>query len=86
MQYDDKVMNRMKRIEGQMRGVMRMMQEEKECKEIVSQMAAVRNALDRTMALIVSTNLEECVRQQMESGEDTSALIEEAVNLIVKSR
>jgi DNA-binding FrmR family transcriptional regulator len=86
MEYDDKVINRMKRIEGQVRGVIRMMQEGKDCKEIVSQMAAGRNALDRTMALIVSTNLEECIREQLRNGEPTNEMIEEAVNLLVKSR
>lgn len=86
MQYDDKVKNRMKRIEGQVRGVLRMIEEEKECKDLVAQMAAIRSALDRTIAVVVSTNLEQCVREQIEKGEDTDALIKEAVNLLVKSQ
>jgi DNA-binding FrmR family transcriptional regulator len=86
MKYDDKVKNRMKRIEGQVRGVIRMMEEGKDCKELVGQMSAVRSALDRAIGVIVSTNLEECVRLQIEKGEDTEELIQEAVNLLVKSR
>lgn len=85
MKYDDKIKNRMKRIEGQMRGVLRMLEEEKECKEIVSQMSAIRSALDRTIAVVVSSNLEQCVREQIQKGEDTDILIKEAVNLLVKS-
>lgn len=85
MHYDDKIKNRMKRIEGQVRGVLRMIEEEKECKDIVSQMSAIRSALDRTIAVIVSTNFEQCVREQIQKGEDTDNLIKEAVNLLVKS-
>ncbi|MBD1371529.1 metal-sensitive transcriptional regulator [Hazenella sp. IB182357] len=86
MEYDVKVKNRMKRIEGQVKGIINMMDEGKECKELVGQMSAVRTALDRAIAVIVSSNLEECVRRQIENGEDTEAFIQEAVNLLVKSR
>lgn len=86
MQYDNKIKNRVKRVEGQVRGILRMMEEEKDCKDLVTQMAAVRNALDKTIAVIVSSNLEACVREQLEHGEATESVIEEAVNLLVKSR
>ncbi|MBU9714194.1 metal-sensitive transcriptional regulator [Evansella tamaricis] len=86
MNYNDQMKNRMKRIEGQVKGILRMMEEGKDCKEIVVQMSAARNALDRTLGLVVSTNLEHCVREQMEKGEETDTLIQEAVNLLVKSR
>lgn len=84
--YDDKAKNRLKRIEGQVRGIIRMMEEEKQCQDIVTQLAAVRNALDRAIGVVVSNNLEECIRKQIENGEDTDETIQEAVNLLVKSR
>ncbi|CDQ38074.1 MULTISPECIES: metal-sensitive transcriptional regulator [Virgibacillus] len=86
MQYDEKVKNRMKRIEGQVRGLQKMMEEQKECRDVVAQMSAARNALDRTLALIVSQNLERCIREEQKNGESTEELIQEAVNLLVKSR
>lgn len=86
MIYDDKVKNRMRRIEGQVKGIIKMMEEEKECKDLVTQMAAVRSALDRAIGVIVSSNLEACVREQIEKGASTDDLIKEAVNLLVKSR
>lgn len=86
MKYDQQMKNRLKRIEGQVRGLIRMMEEEKECKEVVAQISAVRNALDKAAALIVGTNLEQCVREQIEQGLDTEETIQEAVNLLVKSR
>ncbi len=84
MNYDAKVKNRMKRIEGQIRGILKMMEEDKECRDVVTQMSAVRSAIDRTAALIVSMNLEQCIRE--EKGENSEDLIKEAVNLLVKSR
>ncbi|HLS09442.1 metal-sensitive transcriptional regulator [Lentibacillus sp.] len=86
MQYESDVKNRVKRIEGQVRGLMKMMEEEKECRDVVTQMTAVRNALDRTAALIVSQNLAECIRDEKQEGESSEDLVKEAVNLLVKSR
>ncbi len=86
MQYDNQIKNRVKRIEGQVRGILRMMEEEKECKDLVTQMAAIRNALDKTIAVVVSSNLEACVRAQLINGKETENVIEDAVNLLVKSR
>lgn len=86
MIYDKKIENRLKRIEGQIRGVMNMMQEGKDCKEVVTQLSAVRSAIDRTMGVIVSTNLEQCIRENIEIGEGTDTLVKEAVELLVKSR
>lgn len=86
MQYDTKIKNRMKRLEGQVRGILRMMEEEKDCREVVTQMSAAKSALDRTAALIVSENLERCIREESENGESAQEMIQEAVNLLVKSR
>ncbi|MFZ3578328.1 metal-sensitive transcriptional regulator [Virgibacillus sp. DJP39] len=86
MEYNAQMRNRMKRIEGQVRGLLRMMEEQKDCRDVVTQMSAVRSALDRTAALIVSTNLEECIRNEKQTSENSEDLIKEAVKLLVKSR
>lgn len=86
MEYTDQMKNRVKRIEGQVKAILRMMEEGKDCKDLVVQLSAARNALDRTIGVVVSTNLEQCVREQIEKGEDTEKFIQEAVNLLVKSK
>jgi len=86
MEYDSQIKNRVKRIEGQVRGLLKMMDEEKECRDVVTQLSAVRSAIDRTSALIVSKNLEQCIRDEKETGETSEDVIKEAVNLLVKSR
>ncbi|MFB4212705.1 metal-sensitive transcriptional regulator [Shouchella sp. JSM 1781072] len=86
MEYTDQMKNRLKRIEGQIRGVLKMMEEGEDCRDVVSQLSASRTAIDRTMGVIVSENLVECVQKAIEEGEDTKEYVDQAVNLLVKSR
>lgn len=86
MEYIPEMKNRLKRVEGQVRGVLKMMEDEKECKDVISQLSAARSAIDRAIAFIVAQNLEQCVREQSEKGEDSSQLVQDAIELLVKSR
>ncbi|WP_301107582.1 metal-sensitive transcriptional regulator [Sporosarcina sp.] len=87
MEYDDKVKNRLKRIDGQIKGVLRMMEEGKDCKEVITQLSASRSAIDRTIGVIVSSNLIACMENLDETDDKThESIISEAVELLVKSR
>ena len=86
MDYGKKLVNRMKRIEGQVKGIINMMEDEKDCRDVVTQMTAVRSALDRTAALIVAENLKACILDERQADETEEDVIQEAVNLLVKSR
>ncbi|MFJ8518467.1 MULTISPECIES: metal-sensitive transcriptional regulator [Lysinibacillus] len=86
MAYGTKTANRVKRIEGQLRGVLRMMEEEKNCKDVITQLSAVRSAVDRTIGVIVSENLLECVTTAEGDAEKVNIVIQEAMDLVVKSR
>lgn len=86
MKHNQKVINRIKRSEGQMRGVLKMMEEGQECKDIVTQLSAIRTSIDRTMGIIVAENLVECVSDSMDEGSSREESIQEAIDLLVKSR
>lgn len=86
MEYTKDLKNRLKRLEGQVRGVIRMMEEEQHCKDIVSQLSAVRSATDRAIGYIVAKNLESCILEAQEEGRDAEDAIQEAVNMMIKSR
>jgi DNA-binding FrmR family transcriptional regulator len=86
MAYGTKTANRVKRIEGQLRGVLRMMEEEKNCKDVITQLSAVRSAVDRTIGVIVSENLLDCVTTAEGDAEKMNEVIREAMDLVVKSR
>lgn len=64
------VLNRLKRAQGQLAGVITMIEDGRDCKEVVTQLAAVSRALDRAGFKIVATGLRECLSgDSTESGE-----------------
>ncbi|MFX3632719.1 MAG: metal-sensitive transcriptional regulator [Candidatus Pristimantibacillus sp.] len=85
-QYNDQIKTRLRKIEGQVRGVLRLMEEGKSCKDVVSQLSAVRNAADKALAQIVAENLQQCILEEQQAGRDSSKVVQEAIELLVKSR
>jgi DNA-binding FrmR family transcriptional regulator len=55
------VLNRLRRAQGQLSGVISMIEQGRDCKDVVTQLAAVSKALDRAGFKIVATGLRECV-------------------------
>jgi DNA-binding FrmR family transcriptional regulator len=55
------VLNRLRRAQGQLAGVIAMIEQGRDCKDVVTQLAAVSRALDRAGFKIVATGLRECV-------------------------
>lgn len=85
MKYDKKLTNRLRRVEGQIRGLVKMMERDQSCRDVVTQMSAVRNAVDKTIGLVVSENLQQCLIQP-QNEEERDQLIQEAMDLLIKSR
>ncbi|MBL0385616.1 metal-sensitive transcriptional regulator [Tumebacillus sp. ITR2] len=86
MEYNDSIKNRLRRIEGQVRGVLSMMEQEKDCRDVVTQLTAIRSAIDRAVGYVVGSNLESCIREEIEKGNVPDKVIKEAVEMLVKSR
>lgn len=91
MEYDAKIRNRLKRVEGQIKGIIRMVDSNEECKDVITQLSAARSALDRTIGVIVSSNIIDCIQQTeglTEGLEEKTQeeIVQEAVDLLVKSR
>lgn len=55
------VVNRLKRAQGQLAGVIRMIEEEGDCEQVLTQLAAVGKALDRAGFQLVTLGLKECL-------------------------
>jgi DNA-binding FrmR family transcriptional regulator len=55
------VVNRIKRAQGQLAGVLRLIEEGRDCEQVVTQLAAVSKALDRAGFAIVASGLEQCL-------------------------
>ena len=54
------ISNRLRRIEGQVRGLEKMVVEERECETIITQLAAVRSAIDAVGALVLNNYIKIC--------------------------
>ena len=64
------MINRIKRAQGQLAGVLRMLEEGRECEDVVTQLAAVSRALDRAGFAIVSTGLRQCLTNEDNAAGD----------------
>ncbi|HWL24603.1 MAG TPA: metal-sensitive transcriptional regulator [Ureibacillus sp.] len=85
MLYDDKVKIRLKKADGQLNAVLRMMEEGEDCKDVITQLSAVRSAVDRAIGIIVAENLVDCI-SDTQSKDERDQLVKQAVDLLVKSR
>lgn len=58
----DPVVKRLQRAQGQIGGIIRMIQDGRECKDIVTQIAAVSKAIDRAGFAVISNGLQQCIK------------------------
>jgi DNA-binding FrmR family transcriptional regulator len=79
--------NRLSRIEGQVRGLSRMVEEDRYCIDIVTQLSAVRAALRRVEQEILRDHVGHCVKHAMRSDDraDQERKIEELMDVLARS-
>ena len=86
MQVDDNavgdVVKRLRRAEGQIRGVIAMLEDGRDCTEVVTQLAAVSRALDRAGFKIIASGLQQCVTAQA-NGDDRRVDMEQMEKLFL---
>ncbi len=69
----DALVKRMRRIEGQTRGIEKMITDDRYCIDILTQIAAVTTALDAVAVKILEDHVTHCVRHALSSGDDAVA-------------
>ena len=65
-----KLVSRLKKIEGQIRGIQRMIENESQCEDIITQMAAVRAAIESVGALVLNNYMKICFHKDSETEID----------------
>ncbi len=70
------VLNRLRRAQGQIGGVIRLIEEGRDCRDVVTQLAAANRALDRAGFAIVSSGLRDCLSRPEGIGDDEKAAME----------
>ncbi|MEL6158754.1 MAG: metal-sensing transcriptional repressor [Cyanobacteria bacterium J06623_5] len=63
-----KIVNRLSRLEGHIRGIKTMVQENRPCPDVLVQIAAVRGGLDRVARVILDEHLSECITRAVDDG------------------
>lgn len=79
------VTNRLNRIAGQVRGLQKMVVEDKYCIDIITQSSAIRSALSAAEDLMLENHLSEHVIHQMKQGQEKKA-VEEIISVFKKSK
>ncbi|MBO6514883.1 MAG: metal-sensitive transcriptional regulator [Phycisphaerales bacterium] len=64
------VQARLKRIEGQIKGIQRMVESDKYCVDVMLQMTAAQAALAKTSKMVLGSHIETCVARAIKSGSD----------------
>ncbi|GAA2864981.1 metal-sensitive transcriptional regulator [Pseudonocardia halophobica] len=63
------VVARLKRVQGQLGGIIRMIEEGRDCKDVVTQLAAASRALDKAGFKIISTGLRQCIAEDADGSQ-----------------
>lgn len=81
-----KYIARLKRSEGQLRGIQKMMEEERDCVDIITQLTAVRSSVDRIIELMITENLTSCINDPLEDPQAQKERLEKAVKYLIKRK
>lgn len=77
------ILNRMKKIEGQAKGIQKMIEEDKCCGDIMVQISAIRSAINKVGGLIMDRYIKECLKESLKD-ENSNKSIEEIIETIVR--
>jgi CsoR family transcriptional regulator, copper-sensing transcriptional repressor len=86
--HKTQVQSRLRRVEGQVRGVQKMVDEDRYCIDVLTQVGAVKAALDAVALLLLQDHTEHCVVDAIQAGDGSTKVRElnEAVERLVKGR
>ena len=83
---NSKYITRLKRSEGQLRGIQKMMEEERDCVDIITQLTAVRSSVDRIIELMITENLTSCINDPLEDPRAQKERLEKAIKYLIKRK
>lgn len=78
------LLRRLKKIEGQVKGLQRMVENDKYCTDVLIQVAAVRAAMNRVGTMIFEYHSRGCLKKAVEDEKDKDTAIEELVGVLTK--
>jgi DNA-binding FrmR family transcriptional regulator len=82
--HKDEVLTRLRRIEGQVRGLHRMVEQDQYCIDVLTQISSVQAALKAVGIGLIDDHVRHCVREALEEGGDGDDKIEELVSAVAR--
>lgn len=83
MEEKELIIKRLRRIEGQVKGIQKMVEEEKECRDILIQISAARSAINNAGGLILENYMKNCLEAYIEGGKGEEDL-DDLVNTLLR--
>jgi CsoR family transcriptional regulator, copper-sensing transcriptional repressor len=85
-QIKQQMLSRLRRIEGQVRGVQNMIDEERDCQEILQQLSAIRSAVQGTSVIFLQEYAVDCmVNLEVENKDEREKFVHDIINLMGKT-
>lgn len=79
----DELLKRLNKVEGQIKGIKKMIDEDKYCVDILVQIAAVRSALNKVGSIILKEHVKGCVKDSM-NKDNSEEILDELVSTMLK--
>ncbi len=83
MKHNDDIVSRLKKIEGQVRGIQKMVDEGRYCVDILTQLAAVRAAVNKVGLMVLEGHTKGCVSEALD-GQNKDQKLEELMGVLSK--
>jgi DNA-binding FrmR family transcriptional regulator len=80
----DDLLKRLHRIEGQVRGVARMVEEDRDCREVLQQLSAIRSAANQVSLMMARTYACQCLTDTQD-GDDPAVLVDDLIQVLSRA-
>lgn len=81
----DKIINRLKRIEGQVRGIQKMLTQERDCEEILMQVSALNAAMTRVTRVMIACYMGERIKEEFDDHGDSYLAVKKALDFFINT-
>jgi len=81
---DDKqqILLRLRRMEGQLKGIQKMVEQDKYCVDVLNQLSSIIAATQKVATIIMTDHIKGCVRDALTSGEKSEERVDELVSVV----
>ena len=80
----DDILKRLRRVEGQIRGLQKLVTDEADCDKFLTQLTAAKAALERIGMIVISGNMRKCVAEEIGGDKKLASNLDEAISVFLR--